>query len=542
MRLPLSAFAILVSTVAFAQVLDVNEDSVVGPHEALAVAKDWKGPAVGGVGNGQFVRNFTVAPGESVAAGDVVAFIGGTVRKGTWGVPTLRPVFESSYAPGMVDEYLDVLSLSANRFVVAYAVGNSGVARVGEVIGSVVAYGPVIEFSSTAVRDIAIAQLGTNRFVVAYEEQSGAGIGRVRFANVDGETIQFEEKYTFNPNGTTDISVIGVNNTTCAVAYRDDGDNGNGNAQTVGRNLLDQMSAGPKATFSSVGEIVHTSLARVSGAKQISFPMPQFVVAVSRFDPQTMSANVAFSKGDISGIPIPTNITFGPETLLPGASNPIFANLARLNGNRLLAIYAGIDTQIGFLASGVYLRDLTVVGDTFTFGAPLTLTGQTFPFSDLETTSSTEFTLAYTEVVLEVTQVQTVVQLGHVVDQNLELGSAAVLSASPPLARPQVTSLPVGYAYLASAPINEGFGGSLLSEVGTLSRAVGIARESASGGQSVEVTIPGISDVHSGLLVGAYYYANGEGVLVTRPTDTPIGIAVSPSEVVLTGGIYGPQF
>jgi len=80
------------------------------------------------------------------------------------------------------------------------------------------------------------------------------------------------------------------------------------------------------------------------------------------------------------------------------------------------------------------------------------------------------------------------------------------------------------------------------SDVGTVivnrqhpSAVIGVARESATEGQSAPVTLfvnRGISDAHSGLTPGWTYYAQPGGGVTTESTEVLLGVAISPTEML----------
>lgn len=61
---------------------------------------------------------------------------------------------------------------------------------------------------------------------------------------------------------------------------------------------------------------------------------------------------------------------------------------------------------------------------------------------------------------------------------------------------------------------------------------LGVAEESTEPGESVSVVLRGISDSHSGLIPGVYYYENG-GSLTTEDTGRRIGLAISATKLLL---------
>ena len=82
------------------------------------------------------------------------------------------------------------------------------------------------------------------------------------------------------------------------------------------------------------------------------------------------------------------------------------------------------------------------------------------------------------------------------------------------------------------------FSGELKSDgkviIGELSQTIiGTAKESKTSGQTVEVIIDGVSDVHLGLTSGSVYYVDGNGTLTTSVTSNKIGFATSATELIL---------
>jgi hypothetical protein len=62
---------------------------------------------------------------------------------------------------------------------------------------------------------------------------------------------------------------------------------------------------------------------------------------------------------------------------------------------------------------------------------------------------------------------------------------------------------------------------------------IGTAKSAASGGETVTVILGGVSDVHSGLVPGTMYYLQADGSLGLTPTDYRVGLAISPTELIL---------
>jgi hypothetical protein len=78
---------------------------------------------------------------------------------------------------------------------------------------------------------------------------------------------------------------------------------------------------------------------------------------------------------------------------------------------------------------------------------------------------------------------------------------------------------------------NSGYGTAIVGSY--RGRLIGTARTAASGGQTVQVIIGGVSDVHSGLVPGGTYYLQADKSLGLTPTATRIGLAISETELIL---------
>ena len=83
------------------------------------------------------------------------------------------------------------------------------------------------------------------------------------------------------------------------------------------------------------------------------------------------------------------------------------------------------------------------------------------------------------------------------------------------------------------------YGKVVIGDISTLGHIVGIARETKTSGQTLQVIIGGVSDMHTGLIPGEIYYRDTSGSLTTSETDWLIGLAISDTELLLDINIYG---
>ncbi|MCP4710026.1 MAG: hypothetical protein GY869_15490, partial [Planctomycetes bacterium] len=78
---------------------------------------------------------------------------------------------------------------------------------------------------------------------------------------------------------------------------------------------------------------------------------------------------------------------------------------------------------------------------------------------------------------------------------------------------------------------NSSYGTAVIG--GTQAYPIGIARETKSAGEEVPVIIQGVSDAHSALSSGSYYYGDLSGNLGLVATPNRIGLAISPTEILM---------
>ena len=197
-------------------------------------------------------------------------------------------------------------NLSATRFVTVSNTSNQGVAVIGDVAGTTVAFGSQFEFSAANARYLSVIALSSTKFVVAYYDGSSfmAVIG-----DVAGTTITFGSEYVFGFGVTKSLypkanflgtSVTALSSTKFAVAYDPD----NPGKVVIGDVAGTTISFGTTFVFAS-GFPRNLSMGTLSPTK--------IVVMYAPF-PGGGAATAVI--GDVAG----TVITFGSETPSNAAS------------------------------------------------------------------------------------------------------------------------------------------------------------------------------------------------------------------------------
>jgi len=248
--------------------------------------------------------------------------------------------------------YTAVEALSATKFILAYrdgADGSKGTAKVGTVSGADVTFGAEHEFNAATTAYVALATLGADKFVVAYEDWGDSRHGTAKVGTVSGTDITFGAEREFLSTGTaTHINLDALDSTRFVVAYKDDPDSGHGTAK-VGTVSGTDITFGADAEFTSSGGAESNSVATLSATK--------FVVA---YQDGADSNHGTAKVGTVSG----TDITFGAEAEFLAANGAHRIAAVALGEAKFVVAYRdSSDSNHGTAKVGA------VAGTAITFGA-----------------------------------------------------------------------------------------------------------------------------------------------------------------------------
>ncbi|MHC4425949.1 MAG: hypothetical protein ACYSYV_07630 [Planctomycetota bacterium] len=190
----------------------------------------------------RLTRDFFVAPNESVSRGDVVILVSDKIMKGS-GESVFGPdnIFSSD-----ASENLSTCTLSSTKVVIAYRDPsdlNAGMAVVGEIAGSSIAFGPEHVFDVGVGANICTVALSETAFAIAYEDENNSSYGTAVVGEVTGDSITFGSEGVFNDAVTDGISATAISQTALVVSYVDVGDADSGTA-VVGEVSGDSISFG----------------------------------------------------------------------------------------------------------------------------------------------------------------------------------------------------------------------------------------------------------------------------------------------------------
>ncbi len=181
----------------------------------------------------KLVEDFVVDEGSSVNAGDVVAFVNETVKKGVNVTSFDNASYFNKEFYGQ-SQYISNVRLDNTHFVLVYSNSensNYGTAVVGTISGTTITYGEEYIFNTASTTYISIASLDANHFVVAYQDGGNTNYGTAIVGSVVDSSISFGVEYVFNTASTPYIGgATALNTSSFVVAYSDGGNSYYGTA------------------------------------------------------------------------------------------------------------------------------------------------------------------------------------------------------------------------------------------------------------------------------------------------------------------------
>ena len=449
----------------------------------------------------KLIHNFVVATGESVTAGDVVVFINEKVRKGS------KEEFGSKYVFNSGTSYnISSAILSSDKFVVAYrdnSNANDGTAVIGTVSGNTITFGSEYVFTEGFPTYMTISVLSSDKFVVAYCDVDNSSSGTAVVGDVSGTVITFGSEYIFN-GGTTSVSASAISSDKFVVAFMDDNTTSQGRAKvgTVSGNVI---AYGSEYTFNS---------APVSNISATTLSSDKFIVAYWDY------LGSGYGEAVVGYVSV-TVITFGSEYVFNSATTNNTSVSALSSATFVVTYKDNGNSYYGTARIGTVYETVIAFSPEYVFNSAST--------SNISSSalSSDKFIVTYQDV------------------GNSDYGTAIVgeVSGNTILFNGEkvFNSAASGFTYVSTFSSdkfvvsytdggNSNYGTGIIGRVGV---PVGIANASASSGASVPVVIHGVSSNHVGLIPGRFYYHQTDGSLTTDWTNTRIGVAISSTELLL---------
>jgi len=442
------------------------------------------------------VRDFVVASGKSVDAGDVVTFLSGVIAKHG----PLEEITQSDFNKGDTWD-ISTARLSDTSFIIAYSDHDNadyGTVNIGTITDTTISWQGEDVFNEGKTDNISIASFSGTEWIVAYQDDDNGKKGTVRIGEISGGGIAWEEETVFNDAITDIISVAAMNATDFIVAYRDQGHSNYGIIR-CGRVAPASLSWGNELTFNS------DSTAGIN---------------IVRLSDETFALTFKTNLKGYAGIGRKYNLSlnFGPEwEFYPGDLN--YISLTALSENAIAVAYNYINgmARVGTISGrGVFWGPQTMFSQ-----------GQT-KYISISALSDSRFVLAYGR---DDNDYFGEMRLGTVSGNQCAVGPKVIFSTA---------SVMFGSsAALADVNFVLGYGHNTRPETGVAlvgkayGTVIGIADAAGIGGSSVPVILEGISDHHTGLETGKMYYAGEDGTLIEDPNAPRIGRALSDTELLL---------
>jgi len=438
------------------------------------------------------IRDFVVASGKSVDAGDVVTFLSGVIAKHD--APEERA--QSEFNKGEI-WYTCTARLTDTSFVIAYSdTANSdyGTVNIGTISGRTISWLGESVFNKGKTSHIAVASLSSTEFVVAYRDEDNANKGTARTGAISGGSISWGEESVFNDAGISYIALVAFNDTDLIVCFMDHGNDHYGTSRN-GTVSAGTLSWGTKFIF-NMGYTTIIKAVRLSDER----------------------IAIAFLENAVYYILIYSKTGFPGNAFVFCNYAVDIMDLTALSDNRIVVAYKSVN---GLVRVGKVTAYMIYWGPEalFTPGIP-----QAIAVSAL---SDSQVVVAYINYYDDTGEVR----LGTVSGNQMAFGPKAIFNSEKTR---RLSALGLTRESYAIGFFNDGKSKTASASVGkSYGTVIGIADAAGTSGKSVPVILDGISDLHTGLEIGKTYYAGEDGTLVDDSNAPRIGKALSNRELLL---------
>lgn len=458
---------------------------------------------------------FEIESESPIEPGDVVALLkNGKIRKGS-GTRFSTSAVYTGYAA-----HITVVPLDETRFFLAYRDqnrGNRGFARIGQIDGYSLSYGPEHILNNSGTSSIRGDILDASTLVVAYVNEGNSYRGTALIASVSDSSITFGSPTVFNPGQTGDIAIAALTADRFVVAYRDIGNSHRGTmaAGTVSGTSID---------FPAPGEVVFNTGSTYSLCA-IALDTNRFVFA---WQDQSASGAGKALAGDLSNTP---DYFSGASIATFNAGETPFIAGAKVNASQFIIAYQDNAAGSGKVIPG----DTGSAGDLFAGSLPVVFNAAASNAISAAPLPDGRFAIAFANALGN--NKGTLVlgdpalapdYFGNDSPSIFYSGSCAqmALAALSPqrliVAWQDLTNLRSGWAGVGELQASYEWG-----------TALGIAASAGTTGERIPVILEGISSGQSGLQPGSRYYALPDGGLSLETTDVPVGLALSAERLLV---------
>lgn len=176
----------------------------------------------GGAKVNALIKEYEIAAGETINAGDLVNFINGQASIRTVGVIQSTPLlFDSAQV-----HQLSATTIDSSRVLVAYRQSTSkqtGIAVVLKIIDGEIIFGAYTVFKSGSLEDISATAIDSTRVVVAYRDSANLEVGTAVVLTIDDGDITVGTSVIFETAHASYVIATTLDANKVLVAYRVNG-------------------------------------------------------------------------------------------------------------------------------------------------------------------------------------------------------------------------------------------------------------------------------------------------------------------------------
>ena len=275
------------------------------------------------------------------------------------GVASTAPTFNiTAFQSSNAVKHVNVAYVGSNKVVIAFEdqpSGSRGAAVVGTISGSSISFGSIVEFDSSYSHNIGIVYDSDNdKVVILYRDDGNSNYNTAIVGFVSGTSISFGSAVTFGNNAYTSVPIRAVfdsSNNKVVVVYQDSNDSNKGKA-IVGTVSGNSISFGTAVVFES---------GSVGNWISAAFDSTNNKVVIAYDDGGNSNYGTAIV-GTVSG----TSISFGSAVVFESAS--IYHHhmtFDSTNGKVIIAYKDEGNSNYGTAVVG------TVSGTSISFGTPV---------------------------------------------------------------------------------------------------------------------------------------------------------------------------
>ena len=306
--------------------------------------------AIQGSGAVELVASGTLSNGQTV----IVTSDGKAV-----GVASTAPTFNiTAFQSSNAVKHVNVAYVGSNKVVIAFEdqpSGSRGAAVVGTISGSTISFGTIVEFDSSYSYNTGIVyDSDNNKVVILYRDSGNSNYNTAIVGSVSGTSISFGSAVTFGNNAYTSVPIRAVfdsSNNKVVVVYQDSNDSNKGKA-IVGTVSGNSISFGTAVVFES---------GSVGNWISAAFDSTNNKVVIAYDDGGNSNYGTAIV-GTVSG----TSISFGSAVVFESAS--IYHHHMTFDSTNSKVIIAYRDTDNSDYGKAVVG---TVSGTSISFGTPV---------------------------------------------------------------------------------------------------------------------------------------------------------------------------